>query len=256
MSQSRSWRITDFDTDRKQMYMDFDKRRMALGEETCPTTDKKHLQIYITFTRKYTFKQLKKLLPDAHIEVSKCNDWNYELKGANYEIQDFSKQGKRSDLDAARDYLAKRPCIREVLPDLRSYQSVKMCETILKYNEPKRPIGPITFIWCYGDTGTGKSKWAYESHDDIFRPVSYKWWEGYDAHKTVLIDDFRKDWCKFHELLTLTDIYPYKVECKGGSREVQFDTIIITTPFHPEQTYETREDINQLLRRITLIKKF
>lgn len=257
MAQSRSFRITDFDVsdDNKQMYRDFDKQRLAMGTETCPKTKKEHLQIFITFNRKYTFKQIKKILPTQHIEISKTADWNYELKEGNYEIQDNRNQGKRSDLDEAKDSLAKRPCLREIVPQLKSYQSLKMCEAILKYNEPKRPIQPIKFYWLYGETHSGKTAWAYNNYtlDQIFRPTTYKWWEGYDAHEVVLIDDFRKDWCKFHELLTLTDIYPFKVECKGGTREVQFHTIIITSPYHPKDTYDTREDVDQLLRRITNI---
>ena len=50
---------------------------------------------------------------------------------------------------------------------------------------------------------------VYEENTNVFRPLNYKWWEGYDGHEVVLLDDIRKDFCKFHELLTLLDIYPY-----------------------------------------------
>ena len=80
-----------------------------------------------------------------------------------------------------------------------------------------------------------------------------KWWEGYDAHPNVLIDDFRKDFCTFHELLRILDRYPYRIEVKGTSRQLLAKRIIITCPYHPEIIYDTREDIGQLLRRITKI---
>ena len=114
-------------------------------------------------------------------------------------------------------------------------------------------MGKINVIWIWGASQTGKTKYVYDNCPNPFRPLNFKWWEGYDGHKTVLIDDFRKDYCKYHELLTLLDIYPIRVETKGGSRQVQFDTIYITSPYSPEETYDTREDIFQLTRRITQV---
>ena len=85
-----------------------------------------------------------------------------------------------------------------------------------------------------------------------------KWWEGYDGQEVVIINDYRKDFCKFHELLNLLDRYPYRVECKGGSRQFTSKTIVITTPLSPEETWENRtsEDLGQLLRRIDNILFF
>lgn len=258
VSQGRSWRITDFDVTKLQMYKDFEKVRGAIGTETCPTTQRKHLQIFITFRRKYTFKQLKKIVGDAHIEISKTNDWNYEIKEGNYELEDNRQQGKRSDLDEARESLAKRPCMREVIPMLKSVQAIRMCELILNYSEPERPVQKINVIWCYGPSGSGKTRWAHENYEDLFRPVSFKFWQGYDGHASCLIDDFRRDWCTFKELILLLDIYPYRKECKGGSRQIQATTFIITCPWKHTELYRdyTEEDLYQLTRRITEIKHF
>ena len=71
-----------------------------------------------------------------------------------------------------------------------------------------------------------------------------------------MIDDFRKDWCKFHELLKLLDKYPIKVECKGSFYELLATTIIITAPFPPDYMHDTREDITQLMRRIKQVRLF
>uniref|UniRef100_UPI0040488E22 hypothetical protein n=1 Tax=Shewanella sp. TaxID=50422 RepID=UPI0040488E22 len=60
----------------------------------------------------------------------------------------------------------------------------------------------------------------------------------------------------FHVLLRLLDRYPYQVETKGGSRQLLAETMIITCPFMPEEMYNGREDIKQLLRRIDEIKLF
>ena len=66
----------------------------------------------------------------------------------------------------------------------------------------------------------------------------------------MLIDDFRKDFCKFHVLLRILDRYEFRVEVKGSSRQLRAKKIAITCPFHPRLVYETREDVGQLIRRI------
>ena len=115
----------------------------------------------------------------------------------------------------------------------------------------------ICFLdFFYGKTGSGKTRTAFEEFPKIYTPLSYKWWEGYEGQTEVLIDDFRKDWCKFHELLKLLDRYPFKVEAKGSHHQLMATTIIITAPYPPQYMYDTREDIEQLLRRIRVVQEF
>ena len=83
-----------------------------------------------------------------------------------------------------------------------------------------------------------------------------KFWDGYYGQKYVIIDDFRKDFCTFHELLRILDRYPYRVHIKGSSLYLEATTIIITSCFGPEEVYETREDLQQLMRRIDKIQIF
>ena len=111
-------------------------------------------------------------------------------------------------------------------------------------------------FFFYGKTGSGKTRTAFEELPKIYTPLSYKWWEGYEGQTEVLIDDFRKDWCKFHELLKLLDRYPFKVEAKGSHHQLMATTIIITAPYPPQYMYDTREDIEQLLRRIRVVQEF
>ena len=129
---------------------------------------------------------------------------------------------------------------------------------LFKYLEPKREIKPIEVIWYFGIAGSGKTKKVFDTEVNIFRPTSYKWWEGYDNHKVVLLDDWRPDWCGFDKLLKLTDIYPFRIQTKGGSREVQYDKIYITSHLSPREYFETMEDAeyDQLKRRITVLEYF
>ena len=146
--------------------------------------------------------------------------------------------------------------MRDIVPVAKSVQTVRMAEIHLKYFETKRNWKPEV-IWCYGPTGSGKSKYAHETAEDAFVALETgQWWEGYDQHEDVIIDDMRKDFVKFHTLLKLLDRYPFVIECKGGSRQFLAKRIFITTPLHPLELYDTREDVKQLTRRIDKCLKF
>ena len=268
MSRKRSWCFTYFPTnDRDELWFrELGKskgvRYMIVGVETCPKTDKIHYQGYISYKNAKTFKQTKKWfkLDRIHIEEAKGNDFHnqtYCSKDGNLlmEIGEPIKQGKRSDIQVAKDIVKETQSMSKVLEEVNNYQACRHAELYLKYNEKKRPVAPIEVIWIYGSSGKGKTRKVYDDNKDvdIYTPVNYKWWEGYDGHKVVLIDDMRRDFCKFHELIKMLDIYPFRVETKGGSRQVQFNKIYITAPYSPTDMWynRTEEDIYQLTRRIT-----
>jgi len=74
----------------------------------------------------------------------------------------------------------------------------------------------------------------------------------------VIIDDYRKDFCKFSELLRLLDRYPLRLQIKGGTVEFVARHIYITCPLAPIAIWESRteEDIAQLTRRIEEVRNF
>ena len=86
---------------------------------------------------------------------------------------------------------------------------------------------------------------------------SLKWWDGYDGHTDIILDDFRGDYCKFAYLLKILDRYPLQVEVKGGMRQLRCRNIFITSDVHPELIYGDHVgDKSQLLRRISKIVGF
>lgn len=228
-----------------------------VGESGTP-----HLQFNITFRRTYSLAALKKLHQRVHWEFQYCAQDNNYIRKIDSEIiidkDERKKRGERSDLHIARSIVKETGSMRAVTQEVASVQAIRSSEIWLRYNEPERPVEPITVKWFWGESESGKTRAVYEEceNEHPFRPVSYKWWEGYDGQRAVLLDDLRGDFCKFHELLTLLDIYPVRVECKGGSRQLRATTIYITSCFSPESLYSTREDIYQLQRRITEVREF
>lgn len=263
-TRSRAWCFTLFNfTDEDETRIQgLECKYLVYGHEICPKTGTPHLQGFISFNLQKTFSAVQKLFPQGiHLGMRKTSDFlasNYCKKDGDYfEKGEFPQQGKRTDLDQIREVLKTTNSMRKVVEVAQSYQSVKMAEQILKYHEVSRAWKPEVY-WFYGATGTGKTKLAYEMlGEDCYTCLSTgRWFDGYDAHENVLIDDMRKDFMKFHELLRLIDRYAMRVETKGGTRQFLAKKIIITSCFEPQKMFETREDIRQLLRRIDKIYMF
>lgn len=236
---------------------------LGYGIEFCPKTKKKHFQGLVICNNAITFNSIKKKLSllfndTIHIEIMKSSfDKNLKYCEKDGDFVDYGNrpkgQGSRSDIQQIIHSCKNGDKMSKIIDNVNiNYQNLKFLENINKYLEPARPIKPIKVIWLYGEAGTGKTSFVYKNFTDVYRPITEKWWSGYDGHKTVLIDDIRPSWCNFTRLLQLTDIYPFMVEVKGGSRQVAYDTIVITAPVDHKKMWasETKEDILQLSRRI------
>lgn len=233
-----------------------------IGETGTP-----HLQGFLYFKNNKEFNGVRKLLPRAHIEP--CKDVPAAIKyckkdGKFFEIGEEPSQGKRTDIDNVRHLLTSGSGMRQVVDVAKSYQSCKMGEIYLKYRERKRDYKP-TCVWFYGDSGTGKTRKAMEeaealvNKDEIYMTGGdNKWFDGYDAHKVVIIDDIRPGFMSFNDLLRLFDRYEMRVEHKGGSRQFLAKHIFVTSPTHPTQLFEAIvhcENLDQLTRRFDRIEK-
>lgn len=227
-----------------------------VGESGTP-----HHQGYVRLRSATTFAAVKKKLPEgAHIEIARgspqqnieyCSKENIWL-----EIGDRPKQGQRKDIELVRDLVSQGVGMRDICDEVGSFQALRGAELILKYKEAKRDWVPEVY-WFWGETGTGKTRCAHEmAVDPWVSAKNLRWWDGYDAHSDVIIDDFRGDFCTFHELLRILDRYEYRVETKGGSRQLLAHRIFITCPLPPEFVYQTVEAKAQLYRRITEIREF
>ena len=233
-----------------------------------------HLQGFIIWDNAKSFNATKKQLSQrTHIEICKGTPYDnfvYCSKDGSFiergERPERVGQGKRNDMLAIKKAIAQNIQVKKMLQNdmILNHQQLRFAEQLEKYYERKRNWKPVV-KWYWGETGTGKTKTAYEEFlakaedpDDIYFSMDTgKWWEGYDAQPYVIIDDMRGDFLKFHQLLKLLDRYPYKVECKGASRQFLATEIIITSCVPPEELYPNLgEQVEQLIRRIDNIKEF
>lgn len=215
-----------------------------------------HLQGYVYYKNARSFKSVKKGLPRAHIEVARgCPQSNIAYcskQGDVWSSGEPPRQGERTDIDVVRDEMKAGANMRRVVDVAPSYQAIKIAEVWLKYNESARNFKP-EIRWFYGSTGAGKTRAAraWLGDVDVYTCMNTgRWFDGYDGHKNLLVDDFRKDFCKFADFLKFLDRYEYRVETKGGTRQLLATKMAITCPYHPRDVYKNREDVEQLIRRI------
>jgi hypothetical protein len=255
--------INNYTLDDELRVQMLDATYVVCGKEIAPTTGTPHLQGYAYWKGKKRFKSLKKDLPRANIRIAKGTakqNKRYSSKQQLwYENGEMPEQGKRTDVDHARDVISERWRMRDLTEQVRTPGALTVARAYLTYHEPERDFMPDV-IWYYGKTGTGKSTAArnYDLKENTYWCKSFKWWHKYDAHPTVIFDDFRETFCDFKDLLVLLDYNPHEVEIKGGQRQLLAKTMIFTTPRHPREMF-TRlqgEDIDQLMRRIKEIHEF
>jgi len=262
-SRARSWCFThsNYTDEDINFWQNINCRFIMYGKEVAPTTGTPHLQGFIMFEKAMRFGPLKKLFPKG-VNFRACNgspqqNIDYVSKdGELYERGERPKQGQRTDLDEVRN--AALDSGMRYVTSYYNLQQIKVAREFLTYNEPQRETKPLV-EWFWGPSGTGKTRTAIElmPEDRWTSGKSLKWWDGYDRHKNVLIDDFRGDFCTFHELLRILDRYEYRVECKGGSRQLLAEHIIVTSPYSPDKAYPGLiEHVYQLLRRIDIVRVF
>lgn len=267
----RNFTFTDFDTSssREEWLKAIECSYIVWGRERCPSTGREHLQGTICFPNPRTLKPVIKLLAPNHVEP--CKDLQASIKYCKKD-GDFKEygtepkgQGTRTDLKNIRDELKTGKSFLDLIESdsLKSYSHIRMAQTLETYYAPKRNFKPEV-RWYYGTTGTGKTRSVFEEFppDDIYNRASRDngtlWFTGYKREKVMLLDDFRADMFKFNNLLRFLDRYPYDLRIHGGVVPFVSSIIIITSPYHPRDVYtgRTTEDINQLLRRIDIIKDF
>lgn len=134
---------------------------------------------------------------------------------------------------------------------------------------------PIKIIWCYGVSGTGKTRYAKNFCEE--RRLNYYICSGSNApfdglinlsadeQKVIIVDELRPNVIKYADLLQILD--PMNFEKVAVARyhnpHVMAEVIFICTVYSPLSFYKALpvmdakiDDFNQLIRRLGLIIKF
>lgn len=260
-SRNWCWTLNNYTDEDLQKIGEWDCKYLVYGKEK-GENNTPHLQGYVEFEGSKKLTTLKKLHEKIHWETrkgSRDEAINYCKKDKNTFEKGMAikTQGKRNDLVRIKQMVKDGKNTKDIWDEAPSFQAMKMAEIGLKLYEEKRSWKPEVFWFC-GPTGTGKTKKAFEmAVNPWVSGRNLKWWEGYDGHADVIIDDFRGDFCTFHELLRILDRYEYRIETKGGSRQLRARRIWLTSCKTPFEVYpNVGEDVAQLIRRIDHLEYF
>jgi len=233
---------------------------MLFAKEVAPTTGTPHLQGYCELSKQTRFGTLIQLLPEGiHIESRKGTQEQAIAYIKNpkdkptpshedlYEVGEPKTQGTDvgpSAVELARELLRMQ---RPVDPEIHSIGVIKAYERLQKYWPVVRSHNSdtkLSRIWIHGPGGSGKTRTAY-AYADARRTykcdlISKGWFDGYDNHEAVILDDYEPDGddaVQFKLLLSLLDMYPLRVEVKGSTVQWDPKIIVITSQFPPWEYY-------------------
>lgn len=250
-------------------WLELNSKFCRIGVETAPTTGATHWQGYAELHKRWRITQLHKLGMRWHVEACKgdqSSNLAYCSKDGNFVDHGVfieQKKGKRNDLSAVRAMLATSG-VRGVAAAGASLHQIKYAEKLVTYLEDRRDWQPVV-IYIQGPSGFGKSSLACDLAELFFpgednkytKSSNNKWFDGYDAHPVVILDDWRDSWWPMTYTLGLTDRYECRVECKGGSRQLLAKIIIVTSVKDFTTVYSgcsgDGEPIHQFRRRFSYV---
>lgn len=239
--------------------------------EIAPETGTVHFQGLLVLNKRVRLSWVKKKVIDAaHWEpmkgtihqalayVTKLESREPDYSPITWGEEPENQQGKRNDLLAVKaliDSGATESQIAEehFIPWVSHYRGFR------EYKRLKvSPRNWKTEVWVIiGPTGTGKSQMASESAPQselYYKQAHSDWWDGYDGHPIVVLDDFY-GWIRFDEMLRLMDRYPMMVQTKGGQTQFLPKKIFITSNCLPQLWYPKLSVLtarfDAFLRRVT-----
>ncbi len=242
---------------------------MLFGHEVSPTTGTPHLQGYFELPKKLVLSTLKKVpgLVRASMRIAegsaKQNHVYCGKDGAPFEFGKPQDPGKRNDL------LHLKRLIDEGASDLDLYNArfgtmVRNERGLKKYK--KLVSTPRDFI-CnvlvfVGPTDTHKSHMAMilgksGAFGSFYVVPSTKgsglYFDGYDDHDCILIDEMDGNRCTPTFLNSLCDRYEFSVPVHGtGNVNFRASTIIICSNYVPKDWWKKSHNISPFMRRISL----
>jgi len=236
---------------------DPDNMHFLVYQEEVGDSGTHHLQGYCEFLEQLSLQQAVTLLscPTAHIErrrgtqaqaIAYAEKEDSRIDGP-YRFGTPRTQGQRTDLEAFKNEVfegkRKRDLIHDHFGIIAKYP--RFYDTLTMMNRPERST-PLVVTLLYGQTGLGKTRSVMERFgldtDFFVAPLNNgtMWYDTYDGHKRVLLDDFSgaASHISLCSLLRLLDRYPVLVPTKGSHTWWLPDAIFVTTNLLPKDWFK------------------
>lgn len=231
--------------------------------ETCPETERDHIQGYMELKSAATLKTVQGYLGDkkAHLEVRKgtqeqaiayCTKEETRKEGP-FQFGQKKEQGKRSDLSDLCAAVVAGVDIREVaLMNPSAYtRNYRGLQDLANKANPPAERGKPKIFYYHGGSGIGKSRLARLEFPRAYHynESRERWFDGYLGEKEVIIDEFSGT-TPVRDMLKLLDYGPLQLPVKGGFATIKADTFVFTSNYAPEEVYSLEKDYGPWMRRI------
>lgn len=220
-----------------------------------------HWQFVAYFSSRVRLSTVKSIYgQSAHAEPTKssaadkyCQKSDTSVAGTQFSLGTKScKRNSPSDWEAI--WAAARDGAYSSIPAdirVRSYNAITR---IAKDNLQPVAIERTVYVF-WGPTGTGKSRraWDEAGFDSYPKDPRTKFWDGYNRHEHVVMDEFRGT-IDVANLLRWFDRYPVIIENKGSSTVLSATKFWITSNLSPKQWYPDIDSatLAALLRRLVV----
>lgn len=98
-------------------------------------------------------------------------------------------------------------------------------------------------IWLWGEPGTGKTTFARTEYEQpIYIKAQNKWWDGYGAEPTVILDDLDTDTLA-HYLKIWADKWGASGEVKFGKVILCYDRFVVTSNYSIPQLFHGKDPL-------------
>lgn len=243
--------LIEFATKKKAVYAIFGRET---GETGTP-----HIQGYVHLQTAMTFTAIKSAFPALHLEKAKGTAQQNKLYCSKEE--NFEEMGKcpQSSGDATKQVWR---TIFELASngDWTTLQQdhpriwVTMSEKLKSLRVPRTTViqGDLQNEWWYGETGTGKSRLAWEKYGSIcYQKMLNKWWDGYDDQPVVVIEEWSpKNEVTSSALKIWADRYPFTAQIKGGVlQKIRPLKIIVISNYRLSDCFPDTRDAEPISRR-------
>ena len=197
---------------------------------------------------------------------------NYQVAKCWKAVQDYCRKGsdyvtKNIDVLSALQKKAKRSVDILTRTDVKSLitdgtvhalqlPQVMKSRSIYRFLEKPEDQKDVRGVWVYGKPGVGKSHYVRAKEPELFIKSQNKWWDGYEGQPAVLIDDFdEKGVCLDHYLKIWSDKWGTTGEVKGGTVNLDYQTLYVTSNFTIEHLFRESEPdtIKAIKRRFKVI---
>lgn len=222
-----------------------------------------HLQGFFSFKNKVAFTSLKRNFPNVHFERAKgsCrqNHTYCTKEGDFFEIGTCPTPAGEAGKAAWSEILTRAEhgdwnWIKEEYPKVWVNFHTKLQS--LRLPDTQIINGDSVNEWWYGETGTGKSRLAWEKYGNIcYQKMLNKWWDGYDMQPIVVIEEWSpKNEVTASALKIWADRYPFTAQIKGGVlQKIRPTKIIVISNYRLSDCFPDTRDQLPIARRFTEI---